>query len=304
MHELYFDGKKFISSKRASEITKYTKDYVGQLARGGKVTARLVGRNWYIDEASILEHANLPSVRAHEVKQETEEGASASLQTQSLQATEEGFVEKKTGTLSRLENRLNEKLGVSDDQENDSVLSPVEVATSTDHAFNNTKESQDVDMGESGRPVYYQEAPEILPLLSKQVPEIEDTSLEEQVVELKKGIRAREEEETKLRITFSKENLSPDLLGKQNVQPLSDRSGVTQREVFQKPPRRRLSLLQFSLAATLALMLTFVGYFGLTMYGSIAATEKQALTGAAQSSTQSKSEGFLSRTIEYRRVSR
>lgn len=54
MDELEIQGKKYISSKRASELTGYAKDYVGQLARGGKVAGTRVGRAWYVDEVSIL----------------------------------------------------------------------------------------------------------------------------------------------------------------------------------------------------------------------------------------------------------
>ena len=56
MEELIFGGKKYISSRRAARIAGYTKDYIGQLSRSGKIGARLVGRNWYIDEESLLEH--------------------------------------------------------------------------------------------------------------------------------------------------------------------------------------------------------------------------------------------------------
>ncbi len=37
-------------------MTGYTKDYVGQLCREGKIIAQLVGRNWYILETSIHKH--------------------------------------------------------------------------------------------------------------------------------------------------------------------------------------------------------------------------------------------------------
>jgi len=56
MDELFFKGQRFISSKRASELTSYTKDYIGQLCRAEKIDARLVGRNWYVSESSILTH--------------------------------------------------------------------------------------------------------------------------------------------------------------------------------------------------------------------------------------------------------
>ncbi len=53
---LEFEGKRYISSKRAAQLVGYTKDYVGQLARAGKVDARLVGRSWYVAEDSIRSH--------------------------------------------------------------------------------------------------------------------------------------------------------------------------------------------------------------------------------------------------------
>ncbi len=56
MDELTLEGKKYLSSKRAAKITGYAKDYIGQLCREGRVTARLVGRGWYVLEDSIREH--------------------------------------------------------------------------------------------------------------------------------------------------------------------------------------------------------------------------------------------------------
>jgi len=56
MKELTLNGKTFLTTKRAAEITGYTTDYVGQLARQAKVEAQLVGRNWYIGEESISKH--------------------------------------------------------------------------------------------------------------------------------------------------------------------------------------------------------------------------------------------------------
>lgn len=104
MQELEFEGKKYLSSKRAAEITKYSKDYVGQLARSGKVVAKLVGRNWYIEEGSLLAHAGLeasphktPSRMPHEgVSQaiEAPEADSIRVKEESIEANiESGQVE-------------------------------------------------------------------------------------------------------------------------------------------------------------------------------------------------------------------
>lgn len=54
--ELILDGKKYISSTRAAQLVGYTKDYVGQLARAGKLDCKLIGRGWYIAEDSITKH--------------------------------------------------------------------------------------------------------------------------------------------------------------------------------------------------------------------------------------------------------
>ena len=56
MDELTIADQKYLSSKKAAQVTGYAKDYVGQLCREGRVDARLVGRNWYVLEASILAH--------------------------------------------------------------------------------------------------------------------------------------------------------------------------------------------------------------------------------------------------------
>ena len=56
MDEILIGESRYISSKRAAEITGYAKDYIGQLCREGRVEARLVGRNWYVREAAIRDH--------------------------------------------------------------------------------------------------------------------------------------------------------------------------------------------------------------------------------------------------------
>lgn len=54
--KILIDGKEYISSGRAARLVGYTKDYVGQLARDGKINAKRIGRNWYIEEDSITKH--------------------------------------------------------------------------------------------------------------------------------------------------------------------------------------------------------------------------------------------------------
>jgi len=56
--DLYFDGKKYISSSRAAKISGYVNDYIGQLCRDGKLDCRMIGRSWYVSFDSILAHKN------------------------------------------------------------------------------------------------------------------------------------------------------------------------------------------------------------------------------------------------------
>lgn len=65
MDELEIKGKKYISSKRASELTGYAKDYVGQLARAKKVPATRVGRAWYVEASAITALAGVTPEASH-----------------------------------------------------------------------------------------------------------------------------------------------------------------------------------------------------------------------------------------------
>jgi hypothetical protein len=51
-----FDGRSYVSAARAAEITGYNPDYVGQLAREGKVLSRQEGSRWYVDHEGIIAH--------------------------------------------------------------------------------------------------------------------------------------------------------------------------------------------------------------------------------------------------------
>lgn len=53
---VHLDGKEYISANRASKITGYNQDYVGQLARGGKIVSRQIGNRWYVDKDALLAH--------------------------------------------------------------------------------------------------------------------------------------------------------------------------------------------------------------------------------------------------------
>jgi hypothetical protein len=51
-----FDGKDYISAARAAKLTGYNPDYVGQLARGGKILSRQIGNRWYVERDGLMAH--------------------------------------------------------------------------------------------------------------------------------------------------------------------------------------------------------------------------------------------------------
>ncbi len=50
------DGKKFIISKQAAKLSGYTRDYIGQLCRMGKIEGRVVQRVLYVSEDSLTKY--------------------------------------------------------------------------------------------------------------------------------------------------------------------------------------------------------------------------------------------------------
>ncbi len=49
-------GKNYISAKRASEISDYSSDYIGQLCRAEKLDCTMIGRSWFVTEESLNDH--------------------------------------------------------------------------------------------------------------------------------------------------------------------------------------------------------------------------------------------------------
>ncbi|MSR87944.1 MAG: hypothetical protein EXS69_02155, partial [Candidatus Zambryskibacteria bacterium] len=56
MLDIFKDGEEYISASRAAEKVGYSSDYIGQLCRAKKIPGQLVGRTWYIDLNSLVEH--------------------------------------------------------------------------------------------------------------------------------------------------------------------------------------------------------------------------------------------------------
>lgn len=56
MKTISFGNREYVKASAVAKKFRYTQDYVGQLCRGDKVDARLVGRVWYINMESVTEY--------------------------------------------------------------------------------------------------------------------------------------------------------------------------------------------------------------------------------------------------------
>ncbi len=56
MDTVRVDGVTYTKVAVIAKKFRYTKDYVGQLCRSGKVDCQFVGRSWYVSEESLLRH--------------------------------------------------------------------------------------------------------------------------------------------------------------------------------------------------------------------------------------------------------
>lgn len=72
--EIHLEGNRYISSKRASELSGYTQDYIGQLARGSLINARRVGGLWYVLFESLEAHKTKAESYTPEIPIRTDQG--------------------------------------------------------------------------------------------------------------------------------------------------------------------------------------------------------------------------------------
>ena len=84
--EITLSGKQYVSSKRAAELSGYSRDYVGQLARAGLIDAERVGGLWYISMDSLRAYES----EAEEAKQENQKALAEQTKTDDSLVSFEG----------------------------------------------------------------------------------------------------------------------------------------------------------------------------------------------------------------------
>ena len=72
MEIVVLDGTEYMKASVAAKQFKYTSDYIGQLCRAKKIDAKLVGRTWFVNPKSLLDHKSnkYASLRSKEEKEE------------------------------------------------------------------------------------------------------------------------------------------------------------------------------------------------------------------------------------------
>jgi len=60
---ILISGKSYISARQAAMLCSYTLDYVGQLARAGKIESVMLGRDRYIEFSSLNNYLEKPSTK-------------------------------------------------------------------------------------------------------------------------------------------------------------------------------------------------------------------------------------------------
>lgn len=69
METVSHEGEVFTKATVLAKKYRYTTDYIGQLCRAGKVTSKLIGRAWFVNEESLLRHKSdrYASIRPAEI---------------------------------------------------------------------------------------------------------------------------------------------------------------------------------------------------------------------------------------------
>jgi hypothetical protein len=82
--EIELDGKTYVSSKRAAQLSQYAQDYIGQLCRAGSADCRRVSGLWYVTLQSLESHKEM----------------SAEVKSQAFSHTTSGYTQKSDTMLS------------------------------------------------------------------------------------------------------------------------------------------------------------------------------------------------------------
>jgi len=141
MESVVFDGVEYVKASAVAKKFKYTSDYIGQLCRAKKVDARLVGRTWFVNPESIIDHKETKhGKRTPEKKSPHSEIASKSKPVSiKVEQTLTSKTAKNVAEHSRSSNKITASrlVKISYEQDEESLIPAINTASST--ARNQTK---------------------------------------------------------------------------------------------------------------------------------------------------------------------
>lgn len=259
--EVDIGGVRYISSKRASELSEYSQDYIGQLARAGSIDAKRVSGLWYVSLESLQGHKEkadtytpVPPKRTQVKAADTSVSFDGHAFISAAKAAKiTGYHSDYVAQLAREGKVLSKQVGnrwhVSQDairahkREKDSLLAAVQVASvglkkSPEIKTESTRELVAEKLPESEPIRYFSEQKDLLPVLPERAPNIDNPSIqtpdetvgqaiEDTAVEHKIAIRVVEDEVPHSSIGLQSNTSSSAIKVRQRVLPLLTALGGT-----------------------------------------------------------------------------
>ncbi len=104
--ELFFDKKRYISTKESSKISGYSSDYIGQLCRSGKLDCKRISNTWFIFSDSLddyIKENGKPSKALKAVERKKVLNTQTPVKQESLNVVKEEIVGKAGNCFNVLE---------------------------------------------------------------------------------------------------------------------------------------------------------------------------------------------------------
>lgn len=92
---IVLNGKTYVKATKAARDAGYTSDYVGQLCRGKKIDAKLIGRSWYVNPDELSVH-----------RTEKKRASRSKAREQAKKAIAEARTKQNAGNVRHFENRI------------------------------------------------------------------------------------------------------------------------------------------------------------------------------------------------------
>lgn len=296
--EIVVEGKQFISSKRASELSGYAQDYIGQLARKQLIDARRVGGLWYVLLDSLMSYQKQaeaykpqppvyqPEMNAAPDTVITFDGKDYISAARAASLT--GYHQDYVGQLARSGTLLSKQIGnrwyvertsiLDHKEEKDRLLGSVQaesvgIRRFTGHVEQTKKLDNDRYSGSTPYFKYVADSSDLIPSVAGNDPQIPEPEIA--IVPGGKDIRFQGAEKVEIKIPIRRIHLDIPTLLKPDfgiVTPVSSGAG--------NPRSSSLYVTAFGVLATIVIVLS-IGFTSIKSSSTYALTERVRNTAAS-----------------------